>query len=194
MWRVFLSFLLIFNCALSSASTIVPVATSGERVVKVEPHIRDEKLYIDADVEFELSPELRTAAEKGVPLYFTVEVELAQPRWYWFDKNVVKEQQTWRVVYNALTRQWRVGTGDLSLPESSMNDALAMLRHIRGWAVAYVADLDRDQEYQGRVRLRLDTSLLARPFQVDAINSSAWTLATPWKTFSFSVSVDEPQP
>ena len=194
MWRVFLSFLLIANCALSSANTIVPVATSGERVVKVEPRIRDEKLYIDADVEFELSPELRTAAEKGVPLYFTVEVELAQPRWWWFDKNVVKEQQTWRVVYNALTRQWRVGTGDLSLPESSMNDALAMLRHIRGWAVAYVADLDRDQEYQGRVRLRLDTSLLARPFQVDAINSSAWTLATPWKTFSFSVSVDEPQP
>ncbi|AYR20597.1 DUF4390 domain-containing protein [Alcaligenes faecalis] len=194
MWRVFLSFLLIFNCALSSANTMVPVTTSGERVVKVEPHIRDEKLYIDADIEFELSSELRTAAEKGVPLYFTAEVELAQPRWYWFDKNVVKEQQTWRVVYNALTRQWRVGTGDLSLPESSMNDALAMLRHIRGWAVAYVADLDRDQEYQGRVRLRLDTSLLARPFQVDAINSSAWTLATPWKTFSFSVSVDEPQP
>ncbi len=194
MWRVFLSFLLIANCALSSANTIVPVATSGERVVKVEPRIRDEKLYIDADIEFELSPELRTAAEKGVPLYFTVEVELAQPRWWWFDKNVVKEQQTWRVVYNALTRQWRVGTGDLSLPESSMNDALAMLRHIRGWAVAYVADLDHDQEYQGRVRLRLDTSLLARPFQVDAINSSAWTLATPWKTFSFSVSVDEPQP
>ncbi|ASR90922.1 DUF4390 domain-containing protein [Alcaligenes faecalis] len=194
MWRVFLSFLLIFNCALSSANTMGPVATSGERVVKVEPHIRDEKLYIDADIEFELSQELRTAAEKGVPLYFTAEVELAQPRWYWFDKNVVKEQQTWRVVYNALTRQWRVGTGDLSLPESSMNDALAMLRHIRGWAVAYVADLDRDQEYQGRVRLRLDTSLLARPFQVDAINSSAWTLATPWKTFSFSVSVDEPQP
>lgn len=194
MWRVFLSFLLIFNCALSSANIMVPVATSGERVVKVEPHIRDEKLYIDADIEFELSQELRTAAEKGVPLYFTAEVELAQPRWYWFDKNVVKEQQTWRVVYNALTRQWRVGTGDLSLPESSMNDALAMLRHIRGWAVAYVADLDRDQEYQGRVRLRLDTSLLARPFQVDAINSSAWTLATPWKTFSFSVSVDEPQP
>ncbi|GHC49663.1 hypothetical protein GCM10010096_21820 [Alcaligenes pakistanensis] len=194
MWRVFLSFLLIFNCALSSATTIVPVASSGERVVKVEPRIRDDKLYIDADVEFELSPELRTAAEKGVPLYFTVEVELAQPRWYWFDKNVVKEQQTWRVVYNALTRQWRVGTGDLSLPESSMNDALGMLRHIRGWAVAYVADLDHDQEYQGRLRLRLDTSLLARPFQVDAINSSAWTLATPWKTFSFSVSVAEPQP
>ena len=194
MWRDFLSFLLIFNCALSSATTIVPVASSGERVVKVEPRIRDDKLYIDADVEFELSPELRTAAEKGVPLYFTVEVELAQPRWYWFDKNVVKEQQTWRVVYNALTRQWRVGTGDLSLPESSMNDALGMLRHIRGWAVAYVADLDHDQEYQGRLRLRLDTSLLARPFQVDAINSSAWTLATPWKTFSFSVSVDEPQP
>lgn len=194
MWRVLLSFLLVFHCALASAEDMVPVAASGERIVKVEPHIRDGKLFIDADIEFELSDELRNAAEKGVPLYFTAEVEVAQPRWWWFDRNVVKEQQTWRVVYNALTRQWRVGTGDLSLPESSMNDALDMLRHIRGWAVAYVADLDHDQEYQGRMRLRLDTSLLARPFQVDAINSSAWSLATPWKTFSFSVSVAEPQP
>ncbi|HRL21083.1 MAG TPA: DUF4390 domain-containing protein [Alcaligenes sp.] len=181
MRRVFLSFLLIFYCALTSAQDIVPVTASGERVVKVEPHIRDQKLYIDADIDFELSDELRNAAEKGVPLYFTAEVE-------------VKEQQTGGVVYTALTRQWRVGTGDLSLPESSMNDALDMLRHIRGWSVAYVADLEHDQEYRGRLRLRLDTSLLARPFQVDAINSSAWSLATPWKTFSFSVSVAEPRP
>ena len=52
MWRVLLSFLLLFHCALTSAEDIVPVAASGERVVKVEPHIRDEKLYIDADIEF----------------------------------------------------------------------------------------------------------------------------------------------
>src|SRR3546814_17591988 len=83
---------------------------------------------------------------------------------------VVNEQQTWRIVYNALTRQWRVGTGELSLPESSLDDALSLVRNIRGWAVADAKDLEHNELYQGRIRVRLDTSLLARPFQVDAIN------------------------
>src|SRR3546814_2992823 len=92
---------------------------------------------------------------------------------------VVDKQRTWRIVYNALTRQWRIGTGDLSLPESSLSDALSLIRHIRGWAVADLSDLEPDRQYQGRIRVRLNTSLLARPFQVDAFNSSAWSLATP---------------
>ncbi|MCQ9615597.1 DUF4390 domain-containing protein [Paenalcaligenes niemegkensis] len=167
---------------------------ANEQVTGVEPVIRDGKLYIDADIEFELSPELEDAAYKGVPLHFTADVEIKQARWWWFDKNVIKESQTWRVMYNALTRQWRVGTGELLVPESTLNDALAPLRHIRSWAVAYAHDLDKDEELTGRIRLRLDTSLLARPFQVDAINSRSWTLATPWKDFSFSISDVAPQP
>ncbi|MDS1139297.1 DUF4390 domain-containing protein [Pusillimonas sp. SM2304] len=166
----------------------------GERVVSVEPVVRDGKLYIDADIDFSVTGDLRNAAQKGVPIYFTADLEIVSTRWWWFDKKVVNEQQTWRIVYNALTRQWRVGTGELSLPESSLDDALSLVRNIRGWAVANINDLEHDEEYTGRLRVRLDTSLLARPFQVDALNSSAWSLATPWKNFSFSISVDEPRP
>lgn len=162
--------------------------SSPEQVSRIEPVVRDGKLYIDADVEFEVSPELRNAAQKGVPIYFTADLEIVSKRWWWFDKVQVNEQQTWRVVYNALTRQWRVGTGELSLPEASFDDALSLVRNIRGWAVADVADLDTGKEYTGRIRVRLDTSRLPRPFQIDAFNSMAWTLATPWKDFSFSIS------
>src|SRR5699024_1824256 len=125
------------------------------------------------------------------PLHFTLDIEIVARRWWWFDKVVAKERRTWRVVYNALTRQWRVGTGELSLPETSLEDALARIRQVRNWSVADVADLDSGIEYQGRARLRLDTSQLARPFQVDALNSSAWSLATSWKSFSFSIPPDE---
>lgn len=190
MVRLLFSLLVSLFCVLSFAKDQAEVG-EGAYITRIEPHIREEKLYIDVDTHLELSNELSNAAEKGVPLYFVAEVEVFQPRWWWLNKTVVKEQQTWRVVYNALTRQWRVSTADLYLPESTLGDALSSIRHIRGWALAYAIDLERDVEYEGRVRLRLDTSLLARPFQVDAINSSAWTLATPWKSFSFSVSVDE---
>src|SRR3546814_10703673 len=102
-----------------------------------------------------------------------------------FDK-----QRAWRMVDTAPPRQGRIGTVDLSLPEASLSDALSLIRHIRGWAVADLSDLEPDRQYQGRLRVRLNTSLLARPFQVDAFNSSAWSLATPWNDFKFSVSVE----
>lgn len=165
---------------------------STEKVISITPHVRDEKLVLDADIDFLLSDELREAAYKGVPLHFTADVEIKTQRWWWFDKTEIKESQTWRVVYNTLTRQWRVGSGDLLWPESSLNDALYPIRHLRNWAVAYAIDLEPQQIYYGRLRLRLDTSLLTRPLQVDALNGRAWSLATPWKDFNFSV--DELQP
>jgi hypothetical protein len=184
--RRWLSLLLCVFLAFSAGGVMAQV--DAEQVTRVDPVVRDGKLYIDADVDFEVSSELRNAAQKGVPIYFTVDVEVVSKRWWWFDRVLVDEHQSWRVVYNALTRQWRVGTGELSLPEASFDDALAPIRNLRGWAVADVADLDAGEQYDGRIRVRLDTSRLPRPFQIDAYNSKAWSLATPWKDFSFSIS------
>lgn len=186
--------LLSFLCFAFVAGAGKSVADNSAQVVLVDPVARDGMLYLDADVELEVEGDLRNVAQKGVPIYFTADAEIVSKRWWWFDKTVAQEQITWRIVYNALTRQWRVDTGALSVPERSLDEALARVRHIRGWAIGNLDDFDHDEIYHGRVRVRLDTSLLARPFQVDALNSSAWSLATPWKNFSFSISVDTPQP
>lgn len=164
----------------------------AQYIEDIRPRLVDEKLVLDADIDFSLSDELREVALKGVPLHFTADVEISSPRWWWLDKTEIKESQTWRVVYNTLTRQWRVGTGDLLLPESSLRDALYPMQHIRHWAVAYAVDLSPHKVYEGRMRLRLDTSLLTRPLQVDALNGRAWSLTTPWKHFEFSVGELQP--
>jgi len=168
-------------------------ATFGEpTVLSIEPVLSEGWLNIDAEVHLPLSDELRYSAERGVTLYFTADVEITLPRRWWFDKEMVKTQKTWRLVYTALTRQWRVGTGDLSLPEASLDDALSLVRNIRGWGVIPSSQLEKGEIYTGRMRVRLDTSLLARPFRVHALNSSAWSLSTPWKDFNFSISDAEP--
>lgn len=173
---------------------LVAQAYAQDQITHIEPVIRDGWVDIDADIDFALSDELRNAAQKGVSIYFTADLQIVQKRWWWFDKTIVDTQKTWRVVYNALTRQWRVASGDLSLPESSLEDALSTVRAIRGWSVVPVADLDTDVTLYGRLKLRLDTSMLARPFQIDALNSRAWGLATPWKNFTFSVSAGASDP
>ncbi|HYG43146.1 MAG TPA: DUF4390 domain-containing protein [Bordetella sp.] len=180
-------------CALLLALLLLPLGADGQayadepRVTRIEPIIRDGKLEVDAEVDFQLNDQLRDAAERGLPLYFTADVVISRSRWWWFDDTVVDTTLTWRVVYNALTRQWRAGAGQLSLPVASLDQAMDMVRHIRRWQLVDVSELDYDVSYSGQMRLRLDTSQLARPFQVNALNSSSWSLATPWTDFSFSL-------
>ncbi|MEI2415292.1 DUF4390 domain-containing protein [Orrella sp. JC864] len=162
-------------------------AQADPRVTRIDPVVRDGMLHIDADVHFDLNDQLRDAAERGLTLYFTADVVITRSRWYWFDEEVVNAQMTRRIVYNALTRQWRVGGEELSLPVATLAEAMATVSNVRGWAVAPIDRFEPDTEYQGQFRLRLDTSQLARPFQVNALNSSSWSPATNWADFSFSV-------
>lgn len=116
--------------------------------------MRDGKLEIDADIEFELNQQLRDAAQRGVPLYLTADLNINRERWWWFDKSLVDTSRTWRIIYNALTRQWRVGVGELTFPVASLDDAMGVIRHIRNWPVADAADFDAGVLYGGQLRLR----------------------------------------
>jgi hypothetical protein len=163
------------------------VHAAEPKVMNIDPVIRNGKVEIDADIRFDLNEQLREAAERGVPLYFTADVVITRSRWWWLDSTIADTSVTWRIVYNALTRQWRAGVGELTFPVQSLDAAMDMVRHIRGWAVADASDLSTGVRYEGQVRLRLDTSLLARPFQVNALNSSSWSVGTPWANFEFAI-------
>lgn len=160
-------------------------------VLRIDPLVHDGKLEINADVRFDLNQTLREAAERGIPLHFTADLVIARSRWWWFEETLVDTSITWRIMYNALTWQWRAGSGELSLPVASLDEAMDTLRHIRNWRVAEVGELSNDKEYRGKLRVRLDTSLLPRPFQVNALNSSLWAPATPWAPFTFSLAIQD---
>src|SRR5690606_12191528 len=86
-----------------SAQAELDLAYSGPVVLRIDPVLENDWLFIDVDVHLPISDELRFFAERGVTLYFTADLEIRRPRRWWFDSEVVKTQRTWRVVYNALT-------------------------------------------------------------------------------------------
>lgn len=162
-------------------------AASETQIKRIEPLISEGHLTMDLDVGLKLSPIVIEAAERGVPLYFTLDVKISAPRWWWWDKQVVETSLTRRLSYNTLTQQWRVASGDLFLPVASLQDALAVLEKVRGWPVAPLDRFEPNVGYEGQVRIRLDTSHLAKPLQLDARNRGAWSLMSPWAPFDFSV-------
>ncbi|MFX5656684.1 DUF4390 domain-containing protein, partial [Acinetobacter baumannii] len=66
----------------------------------------DEGYRLSVSYDFELNRGLEDALSRGVPLYFTTEVQLTRRRWDWFDETSVSASRTLRLSYNVLTRQY----------------------------------------------------------------------------------------
>jgi len=139
-----------------------------------------------ADFGVPLPGRLEEAVNRGVTLYFVVEFDLFRPRWYWFDESVHSSVLTYWLSYHALPRQYRLNLSGFAQTFPSLPEALAAMSRVRGWRV-----LDPDQVrigtlYEFQVRMRLDTSQLPKPFQVNALTNREWTLSSEWKRFRFN--------
>ncbi|MBN3752974.1 DUF4390 domain-containing protein [Paraburkholderia sp. Tr-20389] len=142
---------------------------------------------LDARFEFELNSNLEDAVNKGIPLYFTTDFELSRPRWYWFDEQPVSVSQSIRLSFQPLTREYRVSTGGLQLGFGSLNEALAVIKHVTSWHVIDRNQVHVGETYNASVRMQLDVALMPKPFQIDAVNNRDWNLASDWKRFTFTV-------
>jgi hypothetical protein len=141
---------------------------------------------LEADFEVTLTHTLQEALNKGVPLYFTLEFELERPRWYWYNATLVNTRQEYRLSYNALTRQYRVGVRTLYRNFPSLAEALEFLSRVRVREVAEPGALDKGGRYQAALRLRLDSSQLPMAFRVSAVGSREWTISSDWHRWTVS--------
>ena len=141
---------------------------------------------LDAQIELELNPTLEQLVNKGVTLHFVTEFQLTKKRWYWMDQKLVDVQRVSKISYQALTNQYRVTLGTFSLTAATLKQALAAVKTIDDWAVIEPGAIDLSQTYQASVRIRLDTNQLAKPFQINAINSKSWNLQSDWYRFDFN--------
>jgi hypothetical protein len=148
-------------------------------------------IVLNATFEFELPQALEEAVQKGIALYFNIEFELFRKRWYWFDRMVASQTLVYRLSYSPLTRQYRLARGGLSQPFDSLDEALALVKSVRNWKVMDRAQLSPRDDYEAQVRMRLDVSQLPKPFQVNAITSREWSLASDWREVRVPV---DPQP
>jgi uncharacterized protein DUF4390 len=146
----------------------------------------DDGWAVEADFDVQLNGRLEEAINRGVPLYFVVEFELARPRWYWLDEKPVQQSLTYKISYTPLLRQYRLSVGNLYQNFTRLDEVTRALSRLRGWHVADKGALKKDMQYQAGLRMRLDTAQLPKPFQVNAIASRDWTLASDWHRWTIT--------
>ena len=153
----------------------------------------EEGLVLDADFEFELTPRLAEVVANGVPLYFQVEFELSRRRWYWFDEKTASARLQLRLSYHALSRQYRLSTGLLQQNFPTLEEALNVLKRVRNWLVVE-RTVPLSGDYEAAVRMRHDTSLLPKPFQLSALTGRELHLESGWFRFALHSLEQAPAP
>jgi hypothetical protein len=160
----------------------------GIHVKSAELVLAESGYILEANYEITLSHTLEEALQRGLALHFVTEFDLTQSRWWTlglWDRTVAELRQQHRLSYNALTRQFRISFGSLHQNFDSLEDALAVLGRVRQRAGFGKDDVHSGSIYSAALRLRLDTSLLPKPLQIDALGSRDWNLSSEWYRWTF---------
>ena len=145
----------------------------------------DGHYVVDADFTVTLNRRIADAITHGITVYFVLEAEIREPRWYWADQVRARKTRSYALSYHALTRSYRVSRGSLHHSFSTLGAALASLHPVREWRVATTNEVEPGREYVAALRFRLDSDLLPRPFKASAVGSRDWTVDTEWVTWPF---------
>ena len=144
---------------------------------------QDDAFVVDAEFDFALTAPLEEALVRGTPLYFVLETEVTRSRPYWFDERVPSPTFVRRLTFSPLTNAYRVDTGrsvGSAQNYATVAEALRQVRLVRGRTLFEKRDLRSGERYEVSLRLKLDTTQLPKPLQVNTLVSREWTLASDW--------------
>lgn len=158
---------------------VIPVESADLR-------FEDGEVVLTAEFSLSVNATLEEAMQRGIPLYFLLDVDIVRPRWWWFDEKVAQSSVQYRVSWQPLTRQYRVASGLLSQSFDSLAEVERLIGRVNSRTVARVAELERGVRYDALVRLRLDVNQLPKPFQVNALASRDWQLASDARRIAFT--------
>ncbi len=164
-----------------------PVLAAELSQLKVERG--DDGVYLSALVQFDLPPVVEDAMLKGIPMFFVVEADVFQSRWYWTDKRVASATRTIRLAFQPLTRRWRVNIvsglinnsaglrATLNQNYDTLTEALSAVQRLSRWRIGDNAEIEPDVVHKLEFSFRLDVSQLPRPFQIGIAGQRDWTIA-----------------
>jgi hypothetical protein len=146
----------------------------------------DDAYELAVSAEFTLPPALENLLEKGVTLTFRAEVEVQRPRWWWFNERVARKVSNYRLSYHALTRQYRVTSGEFQQSFPALSDALRKITRLRQWPVVERAEVRAGAQYEAVFRYYHDVSQLPKPLQVTAFANTDWELSAEPRKWTFT--------
>lgn len=171
---------LFLSCMVVSLGLITASASANGsiQVHTFKLELAENTYFMSVDSEITLNPTLEQALEKGVVLYFVTKFTLVEPRWYWLDNEVARIKTRIGLRYYTLIRQYQLSDPTFTKYFFTLKEALQALQQQRKLPLTVISELSDTSDYHATLRLWLDLTRMPKPFQVEALGSSAWNLSS----------------
>lgn len=188
-------------CLLGCLCFVSTVSAEGIEINKVEARLTEEGYRLTADFKIVLPPSVEEALKRGVTLYFVSELAVHRSRWYWVDTEIESFEQTTKLSYNTLTRQYRLSRGGLFQSFFDLKDALRVVGYQTSPVIptelldnaggGYLSRLTKKNSQIGATAtMRLDIKQLPKPLQINALTSDQWSVES--KLYHWDISPETP--
>lgn len=172
--------MLLFALVLLGAAGAADDGRFAIRSVFTDFH--DGVIYLNADIDYELSEIAREALSSGVDLTIELQIEVVRDRRYWLDRDVASLLQRYQLSYQPLSQRYI--TRNLNSSDqasfSELAAALESLGRVRDLPLLDDTFLHPGKRYEIRMRAVLDTKELAGPLRLLTVFWRDWRLASEW--------------
>jgi len=144
--------------------------------------------FLNATIDYELSPQAIEAINSGVPLTFDLEIEVLRIRRWWFDAQIAPLKQSFELKFNALSKRYVLQNLNSGQQESysTLYAALGAMGRIVELPVVDISLLDPGARYKIRIRAVLDQQRLPGPLQMLAFWSDGYRLESDWFSWTLN--------
>lgn len=163
---------------------LFPLSLSAESFVitRAETAPDQNVVVLDANLRIDLADEVLEALENGVPVTILLSMEVEQLREYVWNKGIASLEQRYVLQYHALSEQYIVRNlnSDEQNTFRSLVSALNTLGEVKNLPLIDRELLDKNEEYQLRLRAEIEINALPSPLRPVAWLSSDWRQGTDW--------------
>ena len=161
-------------------------AGNGFAINNLNSETVDGVVRIDADIDYNLTPELRDALHNGVDLVIEMELRVQRQRGWWFDEDVAALSQRYLLGYYALSRLYVIQNLNTGVQSTypSLGSALYALGVVRDFPLIDAALLKSGERYEAGLQARLAVDQLPLPLRVRAYVSDGWRPESDWYRWS----------
>ena len=151
-------------------------------ISQAELALQGHSYLLSAQIHYRLSDRAIEALKNGVPLYWTLHINLKQRRpWLW-DKSLLAQNQAFRIDYHALLNQYRWANPQTGQSQSfaTLSAAMELMSTVRNLPVIDSNLIDANLSHYVELKISFDDDRLPLPLRPIAAIDPHWDLSSTW--------------
>lgn len=142
--------------------------------------LQNQSYYLQAELNFNLSPSAKKALMNGIPLYWDIAIALRQQRTLLWDSLLLYHRLRYQIRYYALLNVFRVKAehnGQIN-NFASLNAAINSIAQIHGLKLLELEAMPATHHYQLAIQINFDREALPIPLRASSYFDEQWALSS----------------